>query len=78
MLVVMNRDATAADVQHVCDIIQSLGLSAHPIPGKLRTAIGITGNVGPVNPAQLSDLPHVAEVIRVTKPYKLTSREMKP
>lgn len=78
MLVVMNRDATAAHVQHVCDVIRSLGLTAHPIPGKLRTAIGITGNLGPVNPAQLSDLPHVAEVIRVTKPYKLTSREMKP
>ncbi len=78
MLVVMKSDATAQDIQGVCAAIEELGLDPHPIPGKVRTAIGITGNVGPVNPMLLNSLPGVAEVIRVTRPFKLTNREMKP
>ncbi len=78
MLVVMKADATAEDVVRVCSAIEALGLTAHPIPGQSRTAIGITGNVGPVDPAQLSNVDGVKEVIRVTRPHKLTNREMKP
>ena len=47
------------------------------MPGAQKTAIGITGNPGPVNPAEFEDLPGVAEAIRVSKPYKLVSREVK-
>jgi 3-deoxy-7-phosphoheptulonate synthase len=78
MLVVMKTGATSADVARVCQTITDLQLTPHPIPGKLRTAIGITGNVAPVDPTLLSSLPGVSDVIRVTKPYKLTGREMKP
>ncbi len=78
MLVVMKADATEQDIERVCQAITDLNLTPHPIPGKLRTAIGITGNVGPVDPSLLSALPGVIEVIRVTRPYKLTGREMKP
>jgi 3-deoxy-7-phosphoheptulonate synthase len=78
MLVVMKTDAPRESIEQVCDAIRQLGLAAHPIPGRIRTAIGITGNVGPVDPARISALPDVIEVIRVTKPYKLTGREMKP
>jgi len=78
MLVVMKSDADQPTVQQVCDAISAFGLTPHPIPGKLRTAIGITGNVGPVDPSLFTSLPGVVEVIRVTKPYKLVSREMKP
>lgn len=78
MLVVMSADATPQDVDHACASIEKLGLTPHPIPGKLRTAIGITGNVGPVDPTALQSLHGVANVIRVTRPFKLTSREMKP
>lgn len=78
MLVVMKANADQADIDRVCQAIAGLDLTAHPIPGKLRTAIGITGNLAPVDPSALSVLPGVTEVIRVTKPYKLTGREMKP
>jgi 3-deoxy-7-phosphoheptulonate synthase len=74
----MKADAGDARVAHVCDVIRDMGLDAHPIPGKTRVAIGITGNLGPIDPHVISTLPGVVEVIRVTKPYKLTSREMKP
>jgi 3-deoxy-7-phosphoheptulonate synthase len=53
-------------------------LRPHSLPGAQRTAIGITGNAGMIEPAALEDLPGVAEVIQVSKPYKLVSREMKP
>jgi 3-deoxy-7-phosphoheptulonate synthase len=75
---VMKSDARQKSIEQVCEAIRQLGLTPHPIPGKTRTAIGITGNVAPVDSTLLSALPDVIEVIRVTKPYKLTGREMKP
>src|SRR5437879_8968424 len=77
MLVVMQAHASAEDIRRVCDKIESLGYRAHSIPGAERTAIGITGNRGEVEPGTLDEMPGVQEVIRVTKPYKLVSRDMK-
>lgn len=78
MLVVMKADATADHLDRVCQAIRELGLTPHPIPGPTRTAIGVTGNTQPVDPQPIRALAGVMEVIRVTKPYKLTSREMQP
>jgi len=74
----MKAHAGPADIARVCERIEMLGLQAHIIPGEQRTAIGITGNRGPVDPAEFEHLPAVAEAIRVSKPYKLVSRETKP
>ncbi|HMP01009.1 MAG TPA: 3-deoxy-7-phosphoheptulonate synthase [Gemmatales bacterium] len=78
MLVVMQRDATQEQIDRVVAVIRSKGLSPHPLPGATRTAIGITGNVGAVDAHPLSLLPGVAELVRVTKAHKLTSRDMHP
>jgi 3-deoxy-7-phosphoheptulonate synthase len=78
MLVVMQAGATPEQVDAVCRRIQELGYVAHNMPGAQRTAIGITGNRGTVDPAALEEMPGVGEVIRVSKPYKLVSREAKP
>ena len=77
MLVVMSAQATEEQVRAVCQKIESLGYRAHSIPGAQRTAIGITGNRGEVEPGALDDMPGVQEVIRVSKPYKLVSRDLK-
>ncbi|ABF40884.1 3-deoxy-D-arabinoheptulosonate-7-phosphate synthase [Candidatus Koribacter versatilis Ellin345] len=77
MLVVMNAHATEEQVGAVCKRIEELGFRAHPIPGAQRTAIGITGNQGEVEPGAIEELPGVVEVIRVSKPYKLVSRDVK-
>jgi 3-deoxy-7-phosphoheptulonate synthase len=77
MLVVMKAQATPEQIQAACQHIEQLGLRAHPLPGAQRTAIGITGNQGEVERGDLEDLPGVAEVIRVSKPYKLASRDVK-
>jgi 3-deoxy-7-phosphoheptulonate synthase len=78
MLVVMHSHATPEQVEVVVAGIRGMGLTPHPLPGATRTAIGITGNIGAVDPGTLEVLPGVLELIRVTKPYKLTSREMHP
>ena len=78
MLIVMTAQATPADLEGVRRKIESLGFRAHIIPGAQRTAVGITGNAGPVDAAEFEDLPGVAEAIRVSKPYKLVSRDTKP
>jgi len=76
MLVVMTSHATPAQIEAVLAAIRTMNLTPHPLPGATRTAIGITGNVGAVDPRALEVLPGVFELLRVTKPYKLTSREM--
>ena len=78
MLVVMQAHATPEDIARVCARIESLGYRPHVMPGAQRTAIGITGNPGPVPTEEFEDLPGVSEAIRVSKPYKLVSREVKP
>jgi 3-deoxy-7-phosphoheptulonate synthase len=77
MLVVMQAHATDEQVRAVCDRIESLGLKAHPIPGSIRTAIGITGNKGAVDLGILESMAGVTECIPVSKPYKLVSKEIK-
>src|SRR5437879_5225964 len=76
MLVVMQADATAEQVARVIESIKSIDLTPHTLPGPTRTAIAITGNTGAVDARVIEVLPGVKECIRVTKPYKLASREM--
>ncbi len=76
MLVVMHSHATPEQVEQAVQAIRRMNLTPHPMPGATRTAIGITGNISAVDPRTLEVLPGVMELIRVTKPYKLASREM--
>ena len=76
MLVVMNSHSTPVQIERVLETIRQMGLTPHPMPGATRTAIGITGNTGAVDPRTIEVLPGVHELLRVTKPFKLASREM--
>lgn len=77
MLIVMKPQASEEDIRRVCQRIETLGYRAHAMPGAQRTAIGITGNKGPLEREEFESLPGVAEAIPVSKPYKLVSREVK-
>src|SRR4030088_1214928 len=77
MLVVMQAHATEEQVRAVCQKIEKLGYRAHAMPGAQRTAIGITGNKGEVEQGTLEEMAGVQEVIKVSKPYKLVSRDIK-
>ena len=74
----MKSDATDDQVESVLHVIEQLGFKGHPMPGATRTAIGITGNQGAVDPSHFENLPGVAEAIRVSKPYKLISLDLRP
>ena len=78
MLIVMKTEATQAQIDAVVKVIAELGFRGHPLPGALRTAIGVTGNQGAVEATRFENMPGVAEVIRVTKPYKLITLDLRP
>src|SRR5438105_15833082 len=78
MLIVMKADARPSEIEKVADVIEKLGFTAQVLPGGNRTAIGVTGNKGSIDPAHFENLPGVADAIRVTQPYKLISRDLKP
>jgi 3-deoxy-7-phosphoheptulonate synthase len=73
----MKAHATEDQVRDVCEKIEKLGYRPHTMPGAQRTAIGITGNKGEVEQGTLEEMPGVQEVIKVSKPYKLVSRDLK-
>ena len=77
MLIVMKSDATEGQVKAVLRVIEELGYRGHPMPGASRTAIGITGNPGAVDPSHFENLPGVSEAVRVSKPYKLVTLDLR-
>lgn len=77
MLIVMKADATDGQVETVVRVIKDLGYKAHPMPGASRTAIGITGNQSAVDASHFENLPGVAEAVRVSKPYKLVTLDLR-
>jgi 3-deoxy-7-phosphoheptulonate synthase len=78
MLIVMKPHAPQHEVDAVVEKVRALGLVPHVIPGAQRVAIGITGNKGGLEPDQFVLMPGVVEAVRVSQPFKLVSREMKP
>ena len=78
MLIVLKADATPEQQEAVEQHIRSLGFMPHVIPGATRTAMGITGNKGALDPEPFRMMPGVADAIPVTQPFKLVSREVKP
>jgi 3-deoxy-7-phosphoheptulonate synthase len=78
MLIVMEMNATRDQVDEVVRKIEEKGMKAHPIEGAQRVAIGITGNIGTLDRGTFESMPGVIQVIRVSHPFKLVSREFKP
>ena len=77
MLVVMQKGASEETVKALVNAIEKRGYTARPIPGGERVSIGILHNTGSVDADHFQGLDGVKEVIPVTKPYKLVSREFK-
>jgi 3-deoxy-7-phosphoheptulonate synthase len=78
MLIVMERGATREQIHAVNEAVKALGLIPQPIPGETRVAIGVLGNQGYVDEEPFRDLPGIQELIHVTKPFKLVSRDFHP
>ncbi len=78
MIVVMRVGATEKEIAGVVQRIEDTGLKAHLSQGAERTIIGVVGQIFPELQDMLEILPGVEDVIRVSKPYKLASREFHP
>jgi 3-deoxy-7-phosphoheptulonate synthase len=77
MLIVMKANATDSQIEAVVRVIENLGYRPHPMPGAARTAIGITGNQGSIDASHFENLPGVAEAVRISKPYKLVTLDLR-
>ena len=78
MVVVMKPDATAADIDAVVRRVESAGGSAFVSRGVVRTIIGLVGDVDRFRELNLRSLSGVADVHRISDPYKLVSRQHHP
>ncbi|MGD1075395.1 MAG: 3-deoxy-7-phosphoheptulonate synthase, partial [Thermodesulfovibrionales bacterium] len=78
MLIVMHHWASDKDIERVKKTITDMGLKPVAIPGAERTAIGVIGNQGWVDDAPFRTIKGILEILHVTKPYKLVSRDFHP
>ncbi len=78
MIIVMKQEASQADVDHVVARIDELGLGSHLIVGAERTVVGVVGKTYPELREMFETLDAVDEVVPISKPYKLSSREFNP
>ncbi len=78
MIVVMNHRATEEEVEGVLARIRELGLAGHLSQGVERKVIGIVGETYPELKDSFELLPGVEEVVLISRPFKLSSREFKP
>ncbi len=78
MLIVLKKEASQRQVDELMENIRRTGYQPDFLPGATRTAIGIRGNSGYIDEAELQLNDAVQSVIHVTKPYKLVSREWHP
>lgn len=74
-IIVMRRDATKADVDHVVDRLHDIGAEAHVSEGQLRTVIGAVGDRAVIQQLPWEAFPGVERAVPVLKPYKFVSRD---
>ena len=78
MIVVMKHDATQDEVQAIVDRITEAGLEASRVVGAERTIIGVLGTITSDIETAIERMAGVMQTLRVSRPYKLASREFHP
>ncbi len=78
MVVVMTPEATEADIAHVVEKVESVGGEAFVSRGVVRTIIGLVGDIDSFHGLNLRTLRGVADVHRISDPFKLVSRQHHP
>lgn len=78
MIIVLNNDATEAQLSHLVEHVEASGLKANISRGTYRTIIGLIGDERKLSLEHVKSIPGVADVIPVLPPYKLASREAHP
>lgn len=78
MIVVMSHTATLRQIGDVIQLLEEWNIKYHVSRGEERTVIGLLGHTSHISREELLDLPAVEEVIRITKPFKMASRDFHP
>jgi len=78
VILILRNGATDAELDHVVQRVEALGLSAHISRGTYRTIIGLIGDEDKIREEPLRAIAGVADVIPVLPPYKLASRDAHP
>ena len=78
MVVVMAPDATDEQIAHVTERVESVGGQAFVSRGVVRTIIGLVGDIESFHGLNLRSMPGVADVHRISDPFKLVSRQHHP
>ncbi len=78
MVIVMGPEATGDDIDSIVTVVRTAGVEAFVSKGVERTIVGLVGDVTQLDSANLRGMPGVREVMRVSTPYKLVSRENHP
>jgi 3-deoxy-7-phosphoheptulonate synthase len=78
MMVIMRANASEAEVANVVAYVEKNGLNAHLSRGAERTVIGVVGDIRRVSKETFELMDGVDSVMRISRPYKITSREFQP
>ena len=78
MIIVMSRRATEPQVQAVVDRVREIGLRPEVSRGEDRSVVGVIGGNAYAYREAFSHLPAIQEIVQITKPFKLASREFQP
>jgi len=77
MIIIMKQDATDEQINHVAERLRKLGFGVHLSKGVERTVIGAIGDKRILMTENIQMFPGVSEIVPISKPYKLVSREFK-
>lgn len=78
MIIVMQKHATDPSIEHVVAELITRGFDVHRSTGSDQTVLGVVGRVDTIDPREFELFEGVQEVVRVSEPYKLTSRTFRP
>jgi 3-deoxy-7-phosphoheptulonate synthase len=78
VIIIMSPAAAAADLERVIARVRSLGLDVHLSQGEERTIVGVLGNTAGLDRTSFEVMAGVENTVRITKPYKVASRDFKP
>ena len=78
MVIVMHKSANEEQIEHVIAELSRKGFDVHRSTGADHTVLGVVGNVASIDPREFEVLDGVQEAVRISEPYKLSSRTFRP
>jgi 3-deoxy-7-phosphoheptulonate synthase len=78
MVIVMQKHTSEGNIEHVMAELTSRGFDVHRSTGSEQTVLGVVGKVQEIDPREFELMDGVQEVVRVSEPYKLSSRTFRP